>query len=392
MHAASIARPTADAVVTVTRVQPRDDLALMAGYHSPQLDVAVRLNTNESPFGPPEAWVDELAGALGDVAWNRYPDREAAALRAALAEHHGTDRRAGLLSPTAPTRCSSRSCWPTAAPGRTAATFEPTYAVHSHIARVTGTAVVQGERADDFTLDLDEVDRVLADDRPTSSSSAHPTTPRPASTPPEQVLAVVERCIGRRGAGGGGRGLRPVRAVDRARTWSTTTGRCSSPGRSPRPGPWPRVASATASAPSWVVDELAKVVLPVPPRRRDPAGRSPGPRPRRRHGRPGSSRSWPSGSGWWPAWTALAVHQWPSGANFVLFRPEAASGDDVWQALVDRGRPRAQLRLVAPPRGLPPGHRGHPRGERSLPDRPRGDPVSSHRHGRPRRPRRPTSS
>ena len=33
---------------------------------------------------------------------------------------------------------------------------------------------------------------------------------------------------------------------------------------------------------------------------------------------------------------ALGVHQWPSGANFVLFRPGAAAGSTVWQGLVDR--------------------------------------------------------
>jgi len=27
---------------------------------------------------------------------------------------------------------------------------------------------------------------------------------------------------------------------------------------------------------------------------------------------------------------------WPSGANFVLFRPRAVDGSDVWQRLVDR--------------------------------------------------------
>jgi histidinol-phosphate aminotransferase len=37
------------------------------------------------------------------------------------------------------------------------------------------------------------------------------------------------------------------------------------------------------------------------------------------------------------ALSALPVHQWDSGANFVLFRPEATDGDAVWQALVDRG-------------------------------------------------------
>ena len=32
----------------------------------------------------------------------------------------------------------------------------------------------------------------------------------------------------------------------------------------------------------------------------------------------------------------LPVTVWPSGANFVLFRPERVDGDDVWQRLVDR--------------------------------------------------------
>jgi histidinol-phosphate aminotransferase len=32
----------------------------------------------------------------------------------------------------------------------------------------------------------------------------------------------------------------------------------------------------------------------------------------------------------------MAVHVWPSGANFVLFRPESVAGHDVWQQLLDR--------------------------------------------------------
>src|SRR5690606_19307728 len=68
---------------------PRDDLALMAGYHSPQVDVAVRLNTNESPEPPPPALVARLAEVVGSTAWNRYPDRGYRDLRAAIAAHHG---------------------------------------------------------------------------------------------------------------------------------------------------------------------------------------------------------------------------------------------------------------------------------------------------------------
>ena len=63
-------------------------------------------------------------------------------------------------------------------PGRTVATFEPTYALHSHIPRITNTAVASGERTDDFALDLDEVRRVLARSAADASRScARPTTP-----------------------------------------------------------------------------------------------------------------------------------------------------------------------------------------------------------------------
>ena len=63
--------------MSATRPQPRDDLRALEGYHSPQVDVDIRLNTNESPYAPPPAFVERWVGALRDVDWNRYPDRAA---------------------------------------------------------------------------------------------------------------------------------------------------------------------------------------------------------------------------------------------------------------------------------------------------------------------------
>ena len=42
-----------------------------------------------------------------------------------------------------------------AGPGRTVVTFEPTYQLHGHIARITGATVVEAARRDDFTIDPD---------------------------------------------------------------------------------------------------------------------------------------------------------------------------------------------------------------------------------------------
>ncbi|HEY2430131.1 MAG TPA: aminotransferase class I/II-fold pyridoxal phosphate-dependent enzyme, partial [Acidimicrobiales bacterium] len=67
----------------------RPDLGLGEGYHSPQVEAAVRLNTNESPFPPPPEWLAAVEHELKEVAWNRYPDRSAWALRKAVADLHG---------------------------------------------------------------------------------------------------------------------------------------------------------------------------------------------------------------------------------------------------------------------------------------------------------------
>lgn len=316
------------------RVAPRDDLALMAGYHSPQLDVAVRLNTNESPEEPPAVWSEELASALGAVEWRRYPDREARDLRTALADLHGTtvDR---VFAANGSNEVLQSVLLAYGGAGRTAATFEPTYALHGHLARITGTAVAQGERGPDFTLTLDEVDRVLADARPHVVFLCSPDNPTGVVTPPEVVAAVADRCA----AAGAllvvdeayGQ-FAPSTALDLvaddrpllvtrtfSKTWAMAAGRLG-----------------YAVAPPWVVDELAKVVLPY---HLDAVTQLAG-RLALAHEDAMVARverivaereRLVAGLG------GLAVTQWPTGANFVLFRPEARDGAAVWQGLVDRG-------------------------------------------------------
>ena len=81
-------------------IRPRDEVALMEGYHSPQVSVDVRLNTNESPTAPPAAWQAAFEKAVQIVDWNRYPDRAATDLRAAIARLHAETRP--KLGPRAP--------------------------------------------------------------------------------------------------------------------------------------------------------------------------------------------------------------------------------------------------------------------------------------------------
>ena len=140
----------------------RDDLQALEGYHSAQVDVDVRLNTNESPFPPPRGFSDAVASEISRVDWNRYPDRAALALRTDIAEMHGVDP-AQVFVANGSNEVLQTILLAYAGPGRIVVTFEPTYQMHAQIARVTGATVVEGERGEDFTLDPAEVDRVLAD-------------------------------------------------------------------------------------------------------------------------------------------------------------------------------------------------------------------------------------
>ena len=63
----------------------RDDLEVLEGYFSPQLDVSVRLNTNEAPFSLPETFIRELGSEINKLDLNRYPNRSANELCAAIA-------------------------------------------------------------------------------------------------------------------------------------------------------------------------------------------------------------------------------------------------------------------------------------------------------------------
>ena len=151
-----------DGRATSTGVPPRDDVALMEGYHSPQLDVAVRLNANEAPEAPPEGFAARAAELVRSLSFNRYPDRQATALRERLAAEHGLDP-AQVFCANGSNEVLQCLLLAYGGHGRSVAVFEPTYALHRHIAVVTGTGVLAGERDGDYFIGAGELDRVLAE-------------------------------------------------------------------------------------------------------------------------------------------------------------------------------------------------------------------------------------
>ena len=173
----------------------RDDLTELRGYHSPQIDVSVRLNTNESPYPPPEGFVEAFGAAVAAVSSNRYPDRGAGRLRAALGRF--------LDQPAERIFCANGSnevlqtiLLAYGGPGRRAAVFEPSYVLHAHIANITGTGVVTGERGPDFTLDPAGASAFVAAEAPDVVFLTTPNNPTGTVEPRATVEALLDAAPG----------------------------------------------------------------------------------------------------------------------------------------------------------------------------------------------------
>lgn len=180
----------------------RDDLVGVASYGAPQLEVAARLNVNENPFPLPP----DLARAMGEavaaaaVGLNRYPDRDALALRQGLADYIA--RESGVRVPATQVWAANGSnevmhhlFLAFGGPGRLAVTFDPTYSMYPEYARDTFTEYVTFPRREDFGIDVAEaVDEVLTR-RPSLVLLTSPNNPTGTALAEGDIRAVATAAL-----------------------------------------------------------------------------------------------------------------------------------------------------------------------------------------------------
>jgi histidinol-phosphate aminotransferase len=177
----------------------RPDLAGRHPYGAPQLDVPVRLNTNENPYPPPSAVVADIAAAVGDVAGglNRYPDRDAVALRSGLAGYlgHGLTA-ANTWAANGSNEIIQQVLQAFGGPGRSALGFEPSYSMHPLITQTTATRWIAAERTSDFSLDPEQAVAQIRRHEPDVVFLTSPNNPTGSATPLEVMEAVCAAAPG----------------------------------------------------------------------------------------------------------------------------------------------------------------------------------------------------
>jgi histidinol-phosphate aminotransferase len=186
-------------VTTLDDLPLRDELRGALPYGAPQLDVPVRLNVNENPYPPSEAVATEIGRAAAEAArgLNRYPDRDALALRADLAAYlgHGltTDE---VWAANGSNEIMQQLLSAFGGPDRTALSFAPTYSMYPEYARNTHTTWVVGRRREDFTLDPAHAVGLIAEREPSVVLLASPNNPTGTAVPLDVIEAVCAAAPG----------------------------------------------------------------------------------------------------------------------------------------------------------------------------------------------------
>jgi histidinol-phosphate aminotransferase len=177
------------------RFTGRSDLSDLKPYRAPQMDAPVKLNTNESPYPPPETFTRDLLERVGALSLHRYPDRDFLTVREALAVHLGTlTDRVWLANGS--NEIILQLLLAFGGPERKVMTFEPTYTMHAQITRVSGTRILRARRNPDYTLHPEATIEAIELQQPDIVFLCSPNNPTGNSSSGDEVEAVCRAAPG----------------------------------------------------------------------------------------------------------------------------------------------------------------------------------------------------
>ena len=177
----------------------RESLRPMSPYGAPQVPAQASLNTNENPYSPSPALQQAITDAVAKVAadLNRYPDRDATALRTKLASYinelSGTHMSADNIWAANGSNEIIQSIFLAFAQGPVLG-FTPSYSMHPLIAKVTGANWIDGKRNADFSLNTTDAVAEIQKHKPTLTFITTPNNPTGGAVTIDEVQQLADAC------------------------------------------------------------------------------------------------------------------------------------------------------------------------------------------------------
>ena len=177
----------------------RESLRPMSAYGAPQVPAQASLNTNENPYSPSPALQKAITDAVAKVAadLNRYPDRDATALRTKLADYinelSGTKFSADNIWAANGSNEIIQSIFLAFAQGPVLG-FTPSYSMHPLIAKVTGAQWIDGKRNADFSLNTVDAIAQVQKNKPTLTFITTPNNPTGGAVTIDEIQKLADAC------------------------------------------------------------------------------------------------------------------------------------------------------------------------------------------------------
>jgi len=177
----------------------RESLRPMSAYGAPQVPAQASLNTNENPYSPSPALQKAITDSVAKVAagLNRYPDRDATALRTKLADYinelSGTKFSADNIWAANGSNEIIQSIFLAFAQGPVLG-FTPSYSMHPLIAKVTGAQWIDGKRNADFSLNTADAIAQVQKNKPTLTFITTPNNPTGGAVTIDEIQELADAC------------------------------------------------------------------------------------------------------------------------------------------------------------------------------------------------------
>ncbi len=148
----------------------------------------IKLDANENPYGT----LPEVAQALASMPYTHiYPDPESRILRQALSRHHGLPAE-NILAGAGADELIDLVLRLLIEPGDAVINCPPTFGMYTFDADLNGGRVISIPRRHDFSLDIESIERAVAQEKPKCLFLASPNNPDGSLTPSPVIERLLE--------------------------------------------------------------------------------------------------------------------------------------------------------------------------------------------------------
>ena len=174
----------------------REEIRRVTAYHVPPAQGMVKLDAMENPYRLPPELAREMADRLEQVAINRYPDPSGELLKRRLRETMRIDTSLDLLLGNGSDEILQIVSLALAKPHATVLSLEPSFVVYKLAATAAGMRYAGVALRQDFSLDVDALQRAIERERPALTWIAYPNNPTGNLFPREAILDAVRASPG----------------------------------------------------------------------------------------------------------------------------------------------------------------------------------------------------